>query len=377
MLRLILGASGGGKTTKIVEEVGKRAEEGLKSVIVVPEQYSHEAERLLCSVCGDGICLHAEILSFSRLCTRVLSERGGAAVKTLDPGGRILIMSRAVSEVSGSLKALKTAGKAETLQSLISTADELRRAAVTPEALNNAARDDAPLSLKMRDMAVIMEAYVTFIPEDMWDINDRLDEAAEKIGESSIGNDQAVYFDGFSDFTAQELKIISELLKKNTSVTVSLNCESLNDDRTENALPRKTAERLLRMASDNRQQCDVEYSARSERKKAPELVFLDENLLYPEKVTFDGESGTVALYSAGNEFEECAMAAAEAIRFVRAGNRWRDIAVTARDWQAYSGTAESVFEKYGVPVQVSKKSDILQKPVLELPLAALDTINTG
>ncbi len=55
----------------------------------MPEQFSHDAERELSRICGDGVSLYGEVLSFSRLASRVLSETGGYGVKPLDAGGRL------------------------------------------------------------------------------------------------------------------------------------------------------------------------------------------------------------------------------------------------------------------------------------------------
>ena len=54
MLRLVLGTAGTGKTAMITREISQKALEGEdKLCLIVPEQYSYEAERELCAVCGD------------------------------------------------------------------------------------------------------------------------------------------------------------------------------------------------------------------------------------------------------------------------------------------------------------------------------------
>ena len=64
MLRMILGRAGTGKTGQILAEIARRAErrEG-GSFLIVPEQYSHEAERELARRCPDSASLYAEVLS--------------------------------------------------------------------------------------------------------------------------------------------------------------------------------------------------------------------------------------------------------------------------------------------------------------------------
>ena len=73
-----MGRAGAGKTAKIMQELRSDALAGLTGrVLLVPEQYSHEAERELCAACGDSMSLHAEVLSFTRLARRIADMTGG------------------------------------------------------------------------------------------------------------------------------------------------------------------------------------------------------------------------------------------------------------------------------------------------------------
>ena len=379
MLKILLGPSGSGKTSLIMRGIKDAAEHGINSVLIVPEQFSHDAERQLCISCGASACLYAEVLSFSRLWTRVLAEVGGPAFKLLDPGGRILVMNRALREAAPGLIALKAiSGRAEFLRSLLKTYSELKSSAVTPLMLESASRaDNGPFSLKLRDLALIISAYDAFIPEGMCDPASRLDILAGKIEKSSVGVGQNVYLDGFSDFTAQELAIIDRLIKKGAEITASFSCDGLNGDGAEFALARKTVNRLLRLASEHRADCEIINITGDERGRPPELTFLEEKLFSWPAEPYEGKCSAIELYSAPSLSAECELAAALALRSVREGYRWRDIAVVARGWEKYSKTAENIFDKYGVPVHISDKSDILQKPVTALPVSALDAICGG
>ena len=74
-----------------------------RSILLVPEQFSHAAERKLCQVGGNRISRCAEVLSFSRLASRVFSELGGTAETETDRGGKLLMMSLAVENVQSRL----------------------------------------------------------------------------------------------------------------------------------------------------------------------------------------------------------------------------------------------------------------------------------
>ena len=43
----------------------------------------------------------------------------------------------------------------------------------------------------------------------------------------------------------------------------------------------------------------------------------------------------------------------------------------------YAGTIETVFERYGIPVYLSRRSDILEKPALSLLTGVLAAIGNG
>lgn len=90
MLRILYGTAGTGKSAAIMDEIRRGADSGERYILLVPEQYSHEAERELCAVCGDGLSLYAEVLSFTGLAREISSECGGAANEYLDKGGRLL-----------------------------------------------------------------------------------------------------------------------------------------------------------------------------------------------------------------------------------------------------------------------------------------------
>ena len=110
MLTLCLCADRKVNTAHILDEICRNKTKG--QILLVPEQFSHMAERNLCRLGGDQITLYAEVLSFSRLASRVFSSEGGSAETETDTVGKLLIMSLAVEQVRSRLKIYgKSAGK--------------------------------------------------------------------------------------------------------------------------------------------------------------------------------------------------------------------------------------------------------------------------
>lgn len=378
MLRLYLGRAGSGKTSYILRELKKTSDTGIGgNVLIVPEQYSHDCERALAGM-GDQLCLHAEVLSFTRLASRVFAETGGLAVRSLDSGGRVLAMSRAYMEASPRLRVYDVGfRRPDFIKKLLATYDELKVAELGGADLMSAAESaGGDLGSKLSDLALIFELFEAVKERGGADIRDTLERLAEDIGKSSVGASGRVYADGFTDFTYQELRVLEGLLKKGADVTVALNCGDLSDTDLTFRLTVKTANRLINMATEHGSK--VEILRFPERDgKDPALKYLERNLTDYSAPLFEGDNSRVDLVRCAGVAEECAMASARALEIVRAGGRFRDIAVVSPVWGAYGPVADGVFKRYGVPLTRTQMTDILEKPVMALVTGALDIISNN
>ena len=380
MLRLLTGKAGAGKTAAVISEIDAFVRLGRGgSMLIVPEQYSHEAERELCRRCGDTLSLYAEVFSFTGLARRIMSRQGGAAATMLDKGGRMLCMALALNQVYSRLKVYGGARRKAELQGmLLSAVDELKSAGVGAEALLSAGeRCGGALGDKLCDMALVLEAYNAVVANGHADPADRLDVLAAQIADSEIGPENHIYIDGFIDFTQQELGVIRALMKKGAELTVCLTVDELQGDNEIFALSRRAAQLLSSYAGELGIECVQEHFAPSSG-KAPALRFFADNMFSYAAAEFAGDCGAISLFSAESLIAECEFAAAKAIELVRDGGcRWRDIAIAARGFEDYRTALESIFRHYGVPLFVTKKSELLSKPLPALISGAYEIIQGG
>jgi len=378
MLHLILGRAGSGKTMALYEGIRQRAAlpHASGALLIVPEQYSHAAERELVEQLGDSASLYAEVRSFTRLAARVREELGGSAVTILDEGGRVLSMATALKAVAGELKLYGALGKKpEFLTGLLSTVDELKQCCLTPENLLDAAQwATGSLGEKLHDLAYIAGAYDAVSRRT--DPRDTLTRLADTITESSVVKN-SIFVDGFSDFTAQEGRILQRLLHGGTDLTVALTCDGLEDDSELFRPAVITAGRLRRWAAESGHQVSV--TVLEPKQDRPAALTAVERYLFADTLPDAPiESDAVELYTAATPVEECELAAARVRALVMdEGCRYRDIAVAARGFADYETAAEHIFTRYGVPVHMARKADILEKPILLLLTAALDILDGG
>ncbi len=380
MLRLIIGRAGSGKTAAVIAEIREAVEKGLGgSMLIVPEQYSHEAERELCARCGDSLSLYAEVFSFTGLARRVLQQRGGAAAPWLDKGGRLLCMALALSQIAPRLKLYGAAARRAELQvSLLAAVDECKSAAVGPEMLLAAAeKADGALADKLWDLALVLESYDAVVANGRADPTERLDLLADKIPASGIGEENRIYIDGFIDFTRQEQAVVRALMATGAEVTVCLTLDELRSSDEVFSLSRTAARRLLADAEELG--CSVQIERMDQRgEKNGALEYFIDNLFNYSAAPWDGETPDLRLSSAPDRIAECELAAARAIELVREkGCRWRDVAVAVRGFEDYRRTLESVFAHYGVPLYTARRSELLEKPLPALIAAAYEIVSGG
>ena len=383
MLKLLLGRAGSGKTETLLRTMAERGPER-PQLLIVPEQHSHDMERRLCEVGGSRVSQYAEVLSFTRLANRVFSVCGGLAEPALDPGGRLLLMCAALKGVADRLKVYgRPSRRPEFLSGLIATVDELKTCAVTPEHLWTAGEEAGGAEGdKLLDLSLIYGAYEALTARQGADPRDRLTRLAAVLERCAWAGGRELYVDGFTDFTPQERQVLRPLLRQAGCVTVALTCDHLEEDEGGAGVfspARRTAGQLLRLAKEVGVPWQSQVLPVRLDGKVKPLVYLEEQLFASRPAPYAGAAEeAVVRFTANTPYSEVEWTAAEILRLVREeGYRFRDLSVCARSMEGFDALVETVFARYGVPVFLSRMSDILQKPVMALLTAALDTAAGG
>ena len=97
MLRLLIGRDWTVNRNIILSRIAEDvAHKRSGRILIVPELISHDMERRLCAVAGDTASRYAQVLTFTRLATRVADSVGHRARECMDEGGRVVAMAAAV-----------------------------------------------------------------------------------------------------------------------------------------------------------------------------------------------------------------------------------------------------------------------------------------
>ena len=106
MLTILIGTDRTANTDAVLDMIAQDVTEKKPNrILMVPELISHNTERRLSMVAGDTTSRYAEVLTFSRLATRVSDAIGCGLPECMDNGGRIVAMASAVRQLKNKLKA--------------------------------------------------------------------------------------------------------------------------------------------------------------------------------------------------------------------------------------------------------------------------------
>lgn len=385
-LRFIYGRAGCGKTHFCLEELKTEIDRDNCNplVLLVPEQYSFQAERDLIAMLNTGGILKTEVLSFQRMAFRVFNETGGITYPHVHPAGKNMILYRIIDKMKGSLKYFsKSAGQHGFVSTLSTLITEFKRYNVTPEDLKKVTdkiEEGSPLKDKLPELAEIFDSYEKMISQRYRDPDDDLTVAAQKLKQSTLYRKAEIWIDGFTDFTPQEYAIIQELMLQSKRVTITLTTDALDGETSELDIfssAKKAYRKLSYLARGNHVAIEppVYLCPKPPHRfhQSPELTHLEQNLnIHPYKV-FTAPTKRIALFSSTNIFSEIEAAAADIIRLCRdEGFRYRDIAVVARNLTDYEKLIEAVFSDYDIPCFLDRKLDIANHPLVRLILSMLE-----
>lgn len=388
-LRIVYGRAGSGKTRIFYEEI-KSAEKNNEPIfLLVPEQFTFQAERDLITFMKTGGLLKSEVLSFRRLAYRVFNEVGGITYPHIHPSGKSMIIYRILDKLKNNFSYFKGAAERQGFVNTISTLiKELKRYNINPIDLEETCKninDNTELQEKLNELASIYKEFGSTLVKRYRDTDDELKTAANKLSQTTLFDSAEVWIDGFDGFTPQEFEIIKELLCKVKRVNISLCTDYLIDEKVHQGIDIyaqvKASYKKLNFIA---KECGIEIETplRLDTKplyrfnNKPELAHLEENFnLYPYKI-YSNQTTSISLFSSTNIFTEIEAAARDIIRLCRDdGMRFREICVVTRNIEDYEKLIEVVFSEHEIPYFMDTKSEITKHPIVRLLLSTLDIFN--
>jgi len=416
--RFLLGPAGSGKTFRCLAEVraalaGDSAGEPL--IFLAPKQATFQLERQLLETGEISGFTRLQILSFDRLAQFIFEKLNVAPPKLLSAEGRLMVLRALLLRHADELKLFRSsarrAGFAQELGTLLA---ELQQHQFTPAKLRSLAADEKlrrELRDKLHDLALLSEKYADWLHEhELQDANNLLDfaTAALKIAKAEVqsatgGNNigssafslhiSHLWLDGFAEMTPQELALLAAVVPHCERATLAFCLETEPTPEASwlsiwSAIGKTFQQCRAQIA--NLPGCEVkteilerapgknrfaENSALAELEAGWSLPnHAAETGAHAEKFEISNLKSQISIAACANPEAEAMFAAREVLKFVRAGNRFRDCAVLVRRLDGYHQPLARVFRRYGIPFFLDRRESVAHHPLAELTRNALRTV---
>ncbi|MBQ9532053.1 MAG: PD-(D/E)XK nuclease family protein [Eubacterium sp.] len=372
MLNLVLGRAGSGKTEFVFSKI-KNIVENEKSdiVLLTPEQFSFISERRLLSGLGESKVNRVSNLSFSRLSNEISRLYGGNNLPVLTKGARAVMMKKAIQTVSDGLVLFnKNTSSNSFINSALKIYDEMKSCRVFVKDIISASEkvEKEMLSLKLKDIALIIDAYDSLIDGVYFDSENELTRLYEKLLRIDYFKNKTVFIDGFSGFVAQEYKILEVILNQADEVYITFCTDNnFSDKNTLFSYVNSNINILKDVAK--KVGCEIREEiilSGNKRANNDELKAVEEFALSNISYEDTKEPENITLFSAKNISDECDNTAKEISKLLRSGYLAKDITVICRDLNKYQSELQFSFDKYNIPYFNDERQNISSQPLIML-----------
>ena len=209
-LKLVYTKSNCSKTEYVNELIKQYLGKKEKVILLVPEQYTHIAEKNILSFLPAISTDSVDVLSFNHMAYRMLKEVGGNTKLQINNMGKSLIMSNVISDLELKLYS-KMSAQGGFVNSCIDIISELKQYNVSPDDLLAALEKSSNdlFKAKIEDLYNIYIAYNEQTTSLYSDAEDVLQCLATNLVKNDLFNDYHIILDEFSSFITKEYDINS------------------------------------------------------------------------------------------------------------------------------------------------------------------------
>lgn len=384
-----------------------------RSLLLVPDQFSLQAERDAFFYLDKTGLMDLAVVDFSALGHKILKEAGGPVPPLIDKYGRHMLLTRILEESDDALKIYKgVRGKNSFVERVNMLISEMKRSEVSVDMLREVSEsleDSSFLKYKLKDIVTLFSLYEEAIAGKYLDSEDYITFYGDKMLDSSLVAASDVWVYGFDTFTPKNMLVLERILKTARSLNIVMTWEdaaktpperSAKDDAGDPSQSGDAAwpgdagflaaddredlfsltgfviRNLVKMAEDLNEEVTCQAITGSGRDNLWSKT-LREISVSPEAPLQEKDPRITAVCTS-NIYAEADRAAAYILQLVREhGYRFGDIVVVCNDTGLRSGVIRRTFVHWGIPVFIDQKRKVIQHPVVGFLLSLLEIIGSG
>ena len=374
----------GGRTRRLwphlLHTVAAARAQDTRCILIVPEQYTLQAERDLISGLHLPGFFDIEVFSLSRFVQRLFQQYSGGKV-AVNENGKNIAMARALLS---SAKKLRYYARSAERRGFVAQSGEwiadMKRAEVSPLQLQEyaASLPESAYQDKVADLADIYQAYDAILCGKYVDGEDVLSRAIDVLPMSGVVLNADVFVYGFDIITDDFARLICAISQccHESHIYLVMDREEAPDGDCFKPV-RDSAERLrarLRAQGVRREWLWLDPTPLN----APEDIrYLESKLLCPSPLPYDRQPGHITLYEAATPYAEAQEIAQQITLLLKAGTLPDDIFILFGNSDAYATVIESALQAYDIPYYLALKDQLQYHGIAQLLLSALRCVSGG
>lgn len=382
-ITMIVGRQSQRLSEEVYRQIGAALDAGKEKLyLVVPEQFTLGAEEALIKANRLSGLLDVEVLSPKRLENRVLQETGGLTKTYMDSHGKNMLLQKTLGDIQEQLTIYRSSVKKPGF--LLNIADligELKQNEISPENLEETRKrlNQGIMPQKLGDVIKIYRHFQELLGNDRKDEEDLRNFVCGKIPTAEFLKDSEIWIDGFQNFSAQDYRMIGNLLETATEIHIALPWDPNPVARDQEVfhLTATTMDAIKAIGARAQVSFKVEKISSVHQKK-PELAHLEANLFAYPKLKYLEAVHQISLIQCQNTWEEVEMGAHTILELIREeGLSFRDIVVLAGDLDEYGSIIKRIFAQYQIPFFMDDLRAIGDNHLVEAVVTALEAIQSN
>ncbi|MFI3230314.1 MAG: PD-(D/E)XK nuclease family protein, partial [bacterium] len=426
-LNYFFGNAGTGKFYNCTNSILNRQDNNLKSVLIIPEQFTMQAEKQLIDNSKNNIIFNTQVLNFKRLAHRIFEEMGIPKEKPLEDIGQVMVIRKILYTLDTqnnlyyfSENSYNNIGLLEKLVAILKeffqfevsvnmlvdainslkgiadvseSVDDKIQEKINDNIINNINIQDIDnsssgninqnLILKLTDLKNIYSLYKEYLEKEYITDDSILELLLKTIDHSNIIDSQThVFVYGFEEFNSQELNILYKLFEKsqqvniyftlNTSETYYNDIDIFDPYSCIKQTINKIQDQILTPLAISVSSTYLDTNFR--HKNNPELKHLEENFFKYKPSTYNSIPQNIKITSARNKYIEIENVAQQIFNLVKNEDyKFGDMTIILGD-NSYANPLKMIFNKYNIPYFLDDKKPIINHSLVELIISSLEII---
>jgi len=359
----------------LIERIGTRYHSGKPCVLLVPEQFTLQAEKEIIDRLRLKGMFSIEVISPTRLTHRVMEAVGTDERVPLSTAGQQMAVSYALETCAEQLHYYRgSVSRRGFTQKLTALITDMKRGGLQPETLKDYA-DTLPDGMqkeKFADLAILYGSYQEMLKDRMGDSDDLNEYITKHLGESGLMQHQHVFVYGFDAMAEQLIVLLCAIAAQCDSLTVGLINDSAGASDADIYLPvRQSVARFRKALEENGLGLKEEPLPRESLHSTHAIEHLDQMLFAHPQHPFTGENDSVFLSQFNAPFEEATAATRQIMRLCEQGMKLERIAVLYPDQNGYPFAVSAALTNSGLPYYTDEKLPALSHGLPQFIMAAL------